>query len=280
MNHSSSIRMANGLPHQARKRFGQNFLHDQAVIGRIIDCINPQADQHLLEIGPGQAALTRPLASSGAKLDCVELDRDLAAFLEKEFRDNSNVTIHQQDILKFDLHALLPPDQPPHRIRIIGNLPYNISTPVMFHLLKNHELIADMVFMLQLEVVNRLAAKPGDKNYGRLGLMAQYYCQIDHLFNVPSAAFTPKPKVSSAIVRLTPHREFPVTAKSVACLQTVIRTAFNQRRKTLKNSLRNLISVDKLIDLPIDLGQRPETLSLAEFVMISDRLTDQQPEQD
>lgn len=270
--HSSPVRLANGQAHQARKRFGQNFLHDAAVIDRIIDAIDPGKDDHLLEVGPGQGALTRPLAASKARLDCVELDRDLAAYLQKEFLDDGNVTIHQQDILKFDLPSLADPD---HRFRVIGNLPYNISTPVIFHLLQHHRLIRDMTFMLQLEVVQRLAAQPGGKNYGRLGLMAQYYCSIEHLFNVPSAAFTPKPKVSSAIVRLVPHEVFPVQAKDVNALQNVIRTAFNQRRKTLKNSLRNLISVDRLSELPIDLGQRPENLSLAEFVLISDKLDEQ-----
>jgi 16S rRNA (adenine1518-N6/adenine1519-N6)-dimethyltransferase len=277
MNRSNSpVRLANGMRHQARKRFGQNFLHDQGVIQRIIDSIDPQADDRLLEIGPGQAALTRPLASSGAQLDCVELDRDLAAYLEKEFKGNDKVTIHQQDVLKFDLASLQDGDEQAQKFRVIGNLPYNISTPVMFHLLKSHQLIADMIFMLQLEVVQRLVAKPGNKNYGRLGLMAQYYCEIEHLFNVPSAAFTPQPSVSSAIVRLKPHQQFPVLARDVGCLQMVIRTAFNQRRKTLKNSLRNLISIDSLEQLPIDLGQRPEKLSLADFVLISDLLNEQQ----
>ncbi|MCG8415796.1 MAG: 16S rRNA (adenine(1518)-N(6)/adenine(1519)-N(6))-dimethyltransferase RsmA [Pseudomonadales bacterium] len=265
--------MANGMPHQARKRFGQNFLHDQAVINRIIDAIAPQNDQHLVEIGPGQAALTRPLAESGARLDCVELDRDLAAYLETQFQNDEQITIHQHDILKFDLLSLLAESSSQHKLRIIGNLPYNISTPVMFHLLQHHEYIQDMIFMLQLEVVQRLAARCGDKNYGRLGLMAQYYCQIDHLFNVPSAAFTPKPKVSSAIVRLTPHATFPVQARNVESLQTVIRTAFNQRRKTLKNSLKAIISKEGLKNLEIDLGQRPENLTLSDFVVISDTLT-------
>jgi len=272
---SSPVRMANGQPHQARKRFGQNFLHDQKVIDRIIDAIDPQAGDHLLEVGPGQGALTHPLAASQARLDCVELDRDLAAFLQEEFRHADNVSIHQQDILKFDLPSLLPANGSDQRLRVIGNLPYNISTPVMFHLLKNHRLIQDMTFMLQLEVVQRLAAQPGDKNYGRLGLMAQYYCRIEHLFNVPSAAFTPKPKVSSAIVRLIPHVEFPVTAKDVEALQTVIRTAFNQRRKTLKNSLGNLMSIESLAQLQIDLGQRPENIGLADFVRISDVFSEQ-----
>ncbi len=272
---SSPVRLANGQAHQARKRFGQNFLHDKQVIERIIAAINPQAYEHLLEIGPGQGALTRPLIASEARLDCVELDRDLASYLQNEFQNKPNVSIYQQDILKFDLPSLLTDSDAGIRLRVIGNLPYNISTPVMFHLLRYHQLIRDMTFMLQLEVVQRLAAQPGDKNYGRLGLMAQYYCRIEHLFNVPSAAFTPKPKVSSAIVRMIPHEKFPVEAKDVNTLQTVIRTAFNQRRKTLKNSLRSLISVDKLTKLPIDLGQRPENLTLSDYVVISDSLSEQ-----
>lgn len=272
-----AVPMTNGRPHQARKRFGQNFLHDQSVIQRIIDAINPQRDDHLLEIGPGQAALTRPLADSGARLDCVELDRDLADFLQKQFNNRDNVTIIQQDILKFDLASLT--DGESRTLRVIGNLPYNISTPVMFHLLKRHPLIRDMVFMLQLEVVQRLAAKPGDKNYGRLGLMTQYYCDVQHLFNVPSAAFTPKPKVSSAIVRLIPHQQFPVSARDVGCLQTVIRTAFNQRRKTLKNSLKAIISEDRLKTLPLEMSQRPENLSLEDYVLISDALSDELADQ-
>lgn len=269
----SAIPMANGKPHQARKRFGQNFLHDQGVIQRIVDSINPTEEDHLLEIGPGQGALTRPLADSGAKLDCVELDRDLASYLEQQFARRESVSIIQQDILKFDLTTLTESDA--RTLRVIGNLPYNISTPVMFHLLKSHSMIKDMVFMLQLEVVHRLAAKPGNKNYGRLGLMTQYYCDVQHLFNVPSAAFTPKPKVSSAIVRLVPHREFPVFAKDVGCLQTVIRTAFNQRRKTLKNSLKAIISEESLKALPLEMGQRPENLSLEDYVLISDALSDE-----
>jgi 16S rRNA (adenine1518-N6/adenine1519-N6)-dimethyltransferase len=268
-----AIPMTNGRPHQARKRFGQNFLHDQGVIQRIIDAIHPVNEDHLLEIGPGQGALTRPLADSGARLDCVELDRDLADFLQKQFSGRDNVTIIQQDVLKFDLASLVDGEEPV--LRVIGNLPYNISTPVMFHLLKRHTLIRDMVFLLQLEVVQRLAAKPGDKNYGRLGLMTQYYCDVQHLFNVPSAAFTPRPKVSSAIVRLVPHQQFPVAARDVGCLQVVIRTAFNQRRKTLKNSLKAIISEERLMSLPLEMGQRPENLSLEDYVLISDALSDE-----
>lgn len=260
------------MQHQARKRFGQNFLHDEGVIARIVQSINPQTDDHLVEIGPGQGALTRPLAASGARLDCVELDRDLAAFLETNVGKQDNVTIYQQDILKFDLAQLHTDGKP---LRIIGNLPYNISTPVLFYLLQQHHLIQDMVFMLQLEVVNRMAAQPGEKNFGRLSLTLQYFCEVQPLFNVPSAAFTPRPKVSSAIVRLIPHREFPVQARDAESLQTVIRTAFNQRRKTLKNSLKAIISEEALNKLPLDVSLRPETLTLADYVLISDALYEQ-----
>ena len=267
---NKAMRLASGKVHQARKRFGQNFLHDQSVIDRIITAIAPQSQQHLVEIGPGQGALTKPLAASEARLDCVELDRDLAEHLQSEFSDNPRISIHQQDVLKFDLNCVVDDHKPEPGLRVIGNLPYNISTPVMFHLLKQHELIADMTFMLQLEVVQRLAAQVGSKNYGRLGLMAQYFCNIEHLFNVPSAAFTPKPKVSSAIVRLTPHKKFPHPAQDVETLQMVIRTAFNQRRKTLKNSLKAIISEQEIEKLGIDGSQRPENLLLSDYVSISD----------
>jgi 16S rRNA (adenine1518-N6/adenine1519-N6)-dimethyltransferase len=263
--------MGNGMQHRARKRFGQNFLHDQGIIQRIIDSINPQAGDHVLEIGPGQGALTGSLADSKAKLDCVELDRDLAGYLEKLYHGNERVTIRQQDILKFELDQL---GAAPHSLRVIGNLPYNISTPVLFHLMKSHLLIKDMTFMLQLEVVQRLAAGVGEKNYGRLSLMTQYFCRVEHLFDVPPTAFSPQPKVNSAIVRLTPHKILPLQVRSVENLQLVIRTAFNQRRKTLRNSLKTIIPADALTSLDIDISLRPENLSLSDYVKISDSLVD------
>lgn len=262
--------LSTGTSHQARKRFGQNFLHDQQVIDRIIRGVAPSKEQHLLEIGPGQGALTKQLARSGARLDCVELDRDLAEHLRHQYRDYDNVHIHQHDILKFDLNDLEIGDE---RIRIIGNLPYNISTPVLFHLLQYHEKISDMSFMLQLEVVERMSASVGEKNYGRLSLMLQYFCEAEKLFNVPPQAFTPQPKVNSAIVRLTPHRVLPIAAKDVDCLKLVVRTAFNQRRKTLRNSLKTLISADSLSELSIDLTLRPENLCLGDYVKISDAVS-------
>lgn len=267
---ANAPRMSNGLQHQARKRFGQNFLHDQSIIDRIVYSINPQPSDHLVEIGPGQGAITNPLANVGARLDCIELDRDLTKFLKTNFKHVEHVTIHQQDILKFQLAQLNTGD---HSLRVIGNLPYNISTPVLFHLIKSHHLISDMTFMLQLEVVQRMSASVGDKNYGRLGIMLQYYCEVEHLFNVPATAFKPQPKVNSAIVRLTPHKEKPVTVKDIKMLELVVRSAFNQRRKTLRNSLRNLITESGLSDLPVDLSLRPENLSLNDYVQISDTLS-------
>ena len=256
--------------HQARKRFGQNFLHDQNIIDRIVYSINPQIADHLVEIGPGQGAITNPLASVGARLDCIELDRDLSKYLEVNFKLVDHVTIHQQDILKFEIGQLNKAD---HSLRVIGNLPYNISTPVLFNLIKSHNLISDMTFMLQLEVVQRMSASVGDKNYGRLGIMLQYYCAVEHLFNVPATAFKPQPKVNSAIVRLTPHRKKPIIAKDIKMLELVVRSAFNQRRKTLRNSLKVLILESGLTDLSVDLSLRPENLSLTDYVNISDALS-------
>ena len=271
MAHSKAVTLSTGTTHQARKRFGQNFLHDQQVIDRIIREIAPTSTDHLLEIGPGQGALTEQLADSGATVDCVELDRDLVEHLRHQYRNYDNVHIHQHDILKFDLNDLELSDK---RVRIIGNLPYNISTPVLFHLLKYYEKIEDMSFMLQLEVVERMSASVGDKDYGRLSLMLQYFCQAQKLFDVPPQAFTPQPKVNSAIVRLTPHKALPITVKDTDCLKVVVRTAFNQRRKTLKNSLKTLISDSELSDLEIDMTLRPEKLTLTDYVKISDAISE------
>jgi 16S rRNA (adenine1518-N6/adenine1519-N6)-dimethyltransferase len=256
--------------HQARKRFGQNFLHDQNIIRRIIAAAAPQPEDHIVEIGPGQGALTRHLVNSNVRLDAVELDRDLAAWLQQTLGHMPNFTLHQADILKFDLAPLAAPQE---RLRIIGNLPYNISTPCLFHLFRYHALIKDMIFMLQLEVVQRLAAQVGDDNYGRLGIMAQYYCAIEPLFTVPPGAFTPQPKVTSAIVRLTPYQTLPLVADDLNCFQNVVRTAFNQRRKTLRNCLRGLISAEQLSSISIDSNARPENLSLADYVTISNLIS-------
>jgi len=259
-----------GFQHQARKRFGQNFLHDQNIIQKIVQSIHPQGSDHIVEIGPGQGALTRHLLQTCAKLDAVELDRDLAAYLQQTLGKDSRFALQQGDVLKFDFSTL---SDTPRSLRIVGNLPYNISTPCMFHLLNYQALIKDMTFMLQLEVVHRLAAQAGDPHYGRLGLMMQYYCRVEHLFDVPATAFTPQPKVCSAIVRLTPHETPPVQVIDVRCLQDVVRIAFTQRRKTLKNSLKTLISESELNALAVDTSLRPENLSLADYALISDSIS-------
>lgn len=257
--------------HRARKRFGQNFLHDPGIIQRIIDAIHPMPGQLIVEIGPGQAALTEYLVASGARVNAIELDRDLADWLEPHFADASNFKLHRSDILKFDLSNLLDDssDDPDTAMRVIGNLPYNISTPCLFHLLKYADRIEDMVFMLQKEVVQRLAAEPGSGQYGRLSVMIQYHCQVDALFDVPPGAFNPPPKVTSAIVRLRPRQQIEQPAQDTAMFQSVVREAFSQRRKTLRNCLKLLLKQHPDVDIPIDLSRRAETLSISEFVQLS-----------
>ncbi len=255
---------------RARKRFGQNFLRDESIIRRIVAAIRPREDEQLLEIGPGRGALTSALLARHCKLLAVELDRDLVPLLQQQFGDNPNFSLQQGDALKLDLDAL-GFDKP---LRVVGNLPYNISTPLIFHLLTQAGRIDDMHFMLQKEVVERLAAGPGSKSYGRLGIMTQYFCAVESLFEVPPGAFIPAPKVQSAIVQLIPHKVLPHPARSLPLLEQVVRTAFNQRRKTLRNALQELISGEQITALGIDAGARPERLALADYVRIADALDD------
>lgn len=256
------------LGHVARKRFGQNFLHDPSIIGRIITAIRPRPDDHLIEIGPGLGALTEELLDGAGALEAVELDRDLIPVLRtKFFMYGDKFQIHEADALKFDFSTLQNDERP---LRVVGNLPYNISTPLIFHLLSFSGLISDMHFMLQKEVVERLAAQAGDSAYGRLGIMAQYYCRVEKLFLVPPGAFNPPPKVDSAIVRLTPYTDLPLKAQDTELLQEVVRIAFGQRRKTLRNNLKPLIGGEQLQEIGIDPGLRPEKLELADFVKIAD----------
>ena len=253
------------MRHIARKRFGQNFLHDQQVIDRIIASIAPQPTDLLVEIGPGQAALTRPLLESGAELHLIELDRDLVENLESQFSGQPNITIHSCDALRANL-----PELTGHRpFRLIGNLPYNISTPLIFHMLQWNELIVDMHFMLQKEVVDRLAAPPGSRTYGRLSVMAQYRANITPLFDVLPESFTPTPKVRSTIVRLQPLKNPPVDAGTFENLAKVVTAAFSMRRKTLRNSLRTVFSEDQIRATGIDPGQRAEQLSLSQFAALA-----------
>ncbi|TAK65068.1 16S rRNA (adenine(1518)-N(6)/adenine(1519)-N(6))-dimethyltransferase RsmA [Methylobacter sp.] len=259
------------MAHTPRKRFGQNFLHDHNIIYNIISSIQAKPDQHWVEIGPGQGALTEPLLAQGVRLDVVELDRDLVALLKVKFKQYPNLQIHSADALRFDFSVLAEENK---KLRVIGNLPYNISTPLMFHLLDNAYCIEDMHFMLQKEVVDRICAAPGSKKYGRLSVMMQYYCATELLFDVPPESFDPAPQVMSAIVRLVPHRQPPVAVNDVAKLNRVVTQAFSQRRKTLRNSLKKLIPEEEIVALGIDPTLRAESISLAEFALLSNLLQD------
>jgi len=260
------------MAHTPRKRFGQNFLHDHTIIYNIISSIQAKPDQHWVEIGPGQGALTEPLLNQGVRLEVVELDRDLVALLREKFRQYPNLKIHSADALRFDFSALADKDT---KLRVIGNLPYNISTPLMFHLLDNAYCIEDMHFMLQKEVVDRICAAPGSKKYGRLSVMMQYYCATELLFDVPPESFDPAPQVMSAIVRLVPHSQPPVAVNDIAKLNRVVTQAFSQRRKTLRNSMKKLIAEEEIVALGIDPALRAENISLAEFASLSNLLQEQ-----
>lgn len=250
---------------QARKRFGQNFLTDRHIIDRIISTIAPNANDHIIEIGPGHGALTEALAASGCRLDLVEIDRDLAVTL-KDAYPSANLIV--ADVLKQDLAGIFDGDN----VRVVGNLPYNISTPLLFKLFGHIESIRDMHFMLQLEVVDRMAAAPSSSEYGRLSIMTQYYCEASRLFSVPPSAFQPQPKVTSAIVRLAPTRK-DIRAKDVTLLAEMVNRAFSQRRKTVRNALKNFLNVDELTLLGIDPKARPENLTLADYVVCANHVS-------
>ena len=255
--------------HTPRKRFGQNFLRDETVVNRIVSAVHAQESDHLVEIGPGRGALTGALVKIGCDLDVIELDRDLVPGLLAAFSIYPHFTLYSSDALDFDFTALAKGGE---RLRIIGNLPYNISTPLIFKLLENGGVIRDMHFMLQLEVVERLAAGPGGKAWGRLGIMAQYHCAVEHLFDVPPSAFHPRPKVQSAVVRMTPRDESPWPDCEAWRLERVVRAAFAQRRKTLRNTLKGLIDADGLEVLGIDPGARAETLGMTQFIAIANAI--------
>lgn len=261
--------------HTPRKRFGQNFLVDSNIIAAIIAAINPKADQHILEIGPGLGVLTQHLIASKAKVDAVEIDRDLAQHLEARFGNASNFTLHCQDILKFPLQTLQAKTKN-KQIRVVGNLPYNISTPLLFKLFDEIHCISDMFFMLQHEVALRLAAKPNSKEYGRMSIMAQYFCSMDIVINVPPSAFDPAPKVNSSVVRFVPHTRPLVKVADHSLLQNIVTQAFSQRRKTIANALKASLNQNDFINLQIDPRLRPENLSLADYANIANYLTAQQ----
>ncbi len=262
------------LGHQAKKRFGQNFLHNDMVISSIVDAINPKPTDNLIEIGPGLGALTEPVIERAGKLSVVELDRDLAHRLRHHPFLAPHLTIHETDALQFDFSQLVTEDKP---LRIFGNLPYNISTPLIFHLLSFKDQVKDMHFMLQKEVVERMAASPNCKAYGRLSIMTQYQCQVIPVMEIGPEAFKPAPKVDSAIVRLLPHTKISNPVKDLKVLNTVCLTAFNQRRKTIRNSFKKLLSAEQLTHLNIEPSLRAENLSIDEFIKLANYITDNPP---
>ena len=253
--------------HRARKRFGQHFLTDPGVIDAILRSIHATKDDVVVEIGPGLGAITASLAASAGHLHAVELDRDLVARLRRQYEGNAAVTIHEGDALSFDFATL------GDRLRIVGNLPYNISTPLLFHLLdyKNH--IVDMHFMLQKEVVDRMAAAPGSKAYGRLGIMLGCHLNIESLFDVDKSAFAPPPEVTSAVVRLDPLKPNTFDIRDQELLSKLVTNAFMKRRKTIRNALRDLAEIADLEAAGIDPGLRPEQISISQYVELSNHLT-------
>jgi 16S rRNA (adenine1518-N6/adenine1519-N6)-dimethyltransferase len=251
--------------HKARKRFGQNFLIDQQVIGQIVAAINPSSDDNLIEIGPGMAAITEHLVKLCPSMTLVELDRDLIEFLKRKLIDYPSVSIINGDALKTNFGEFYQGE----KLRLVGNLPYNISTPLLFHLLDTREYIRDMHFMLQREVVDRLSASPGEKSYGRLSVMIQYHCRVMPLIPVPPSSFNPAPKVQSAVVRLTPYDEPPHKVENPELLSKIVSLCFQQRRKTLKNCLNSYAQYILSDTNTVNLTKRPEQLSVAEFVDLS-----------
>lgn len=259
--------------HRARKRFGQNFLHDPHVIERIVKAIAPKPGDNLIEIGPGLGALTEPVAEAAGHLTVIELDRDLAARLQQHAQLAPKLTIHQADAMKFDFASLAPTGQ---KLKVFGNLPYNISTPLLFHLFQYADLIENMHFMLQKEVVLRMTAEQGSKTFGRLSVMTQYYCQAAPVVEVGPGAFKPAPKVDSAVVRLLPK---PVAQRAnvpAEILNRVCLEAFNQRRKTLRNCFSNIATAADLEALGLNPGLRPEQLAVDDFVRLAQWLHQQE----
>lgn len=257
--------------HHPRRRFGQNFLHDRDVIEQIINAINPTPEKHMVEIGPGLGALTGDLLTSTGHLHVVEIDRDLAATLESSFHGEPGLNIHVGDALKFDFSALV--DNAPHALRVVGNLPYNISTPLLFHLVAHRGAIADLHLLLQREVVERIVAPPGGGDYGRLGVMLRADFRAEMLFTVGPGAFRPAPNVHSALVRLVPHAEAAIGTEHRTAFEQVVAAAFSQRRKTLRNSLRGLLTGEQIADAGIDPGARAQVLTLEQFANLAMSVT-------
>jgi 16S rRNA (adenine1518-N6/adenine1519-N6)-dimethyltransferase len=249
----------------AKKKFGQNFLKDAAIIHSIIQSINPLLNDLLIEIGPGLGALTKPLLEKTNRLLAIELDRDIVSWMENEY-SKKNITIFNEDVLNFNFNQF---DQ---KIRIVGNLPYNISTPILFKCIDNILNIKDLHFMLQKEVVDRMIATPSSPEYGRLSVMLQYYFAMEHLVDVPKESFEPEPKVESSFVRLIPYEQYPFIANNIEQFARIVKEAFSQRRKTIRNTLKSFISENDFEKIGINPRLRAENLSVSDFVKISNYL--------
>ena len=258
----------NEYAHRPRKRFGQHFLHDPGILRRIIAAIAPQPGQHIVEIGPGEGAMTLPLLREAGKLTAIELDRDLIEPLRDKARDIGELAIINADVLTVDFTAFAQGGT----IRLVGNLPYNISTPILFHCLDHAAAIADMHFMLQKEVVDRMAAAPDSKTYGRLSVMLQLRCTVEPLLKVPPGAFRPPPKVDSAVVRLTPLPASALPDVDFAAIGNIVRAAFGQRRKTLSNALSGVLDARAIVAAGIDPRARAEQLPPTDFVALAQRM--------
>ena len=253
------------MKHIAKKKFGQNFLKDAAIIHSIIQSINPLPNDLLIEIGPGLGALTKPLLEKTNRLLAIELDRDIVSWMENEY-SKKNITIFNEDVLNFNFNQF---DQ---KIRIVGNLPYNISTPILFKCIDNILNIKDLHFMLQKEVVDRMIATPSSPEYGRLSVMLQYYFAMEHLLDVPKESFEPEPKVESSFVRLIPYEQYPFIANNIEQFARIVKEAFSQRRKTIRNTLKSFISENDFEKIGINPRLRAENLSVSDFVKISNYL--------
>jgi len=263
------------MQHYAKKRFGQNFLVDNSIINLIVDSIQPQPEDIMIEIGPGLGAMTKPLLSRLNRLNVIELDRDIIPKLVRncvisDVQNKDKLIINENDVLKFNFLEFYERLQTEEnkKLRIVGNLPYNISTPVLFHLLKSRHLIQDMHFMLQKEVVDRIVSAPGNKLYGRLSVMLQTFCTVQSLFEVPPYAFEPAPKVNSAILRLQPNNQYQKQIDDFSRFEKLVRQAFSQRRKTLKNTLKNTCSSELIEQAGLSPSQRAEELSVNDFVTL------------
>jgi 16S rRNA (adenine1518-N6/adenine1519-N6)-dimethyltransferase len=255
--------------HQPRKRFGQNFLQKQDVIEGILHAIGPRPDDLMVEIGPGLGALTNPLAKVLKQLHVIELDRDIVSRLREQYAQG-NVVIHEGDALKFDFAAL------GENLRIVGNLPYNISTPLLFHLAEQIDCVRDIHAMLQKEVVERMVAAPDTSAYGRLSVALQYRFEMEKVLDVGPDAFYPQPKVDSAVIRMLPRQTRALNAEDEALFARVVTTAFSQRRKTLRNTLRNVLALKDFEALGVDPQARAETLAVSDFVRIANWVAQQQ----